>query len=443
MMHTYTKHTDMEHKDRNVLVRMWTVWEDTVGIGINACLALLAKSKGVRQHRHIEHRNGLKTKATISGVLSYLSQSLKKRKILVSMIVFILLTIPIVYLSLRYLSPVEAVQWWPDGGNAWKMRKQLTVTNNSAANLSSGTTVAITMDTSSLVSAGKLQSDCDDLRILYQPSSTTTTEVTRHLVFPSGTTCSTSITTKVYFKLQTALNTTISTTDYYSYYNNSGASTPSSTDNAFDVGSADATLVCPFDGSTTCAAGETPSTESGAVRYGGSKGALNLNGVNDYVTVTRSASIEPASAITVEMWVKNAPADSATRYILSKITGGDASYAIYTLSANTWRFYIRTSSGLYISANNTSNLNDGSWHHIAGTYDGSFVRFFVDGTQIGTATTASGTISYDVSQDLRLGNYNGSLYSARMGLDEVRVSDTARYTSNFTPSTTPFIRDSN
>src|SRR3989338_3532282 len=440
MMHTYTKHTDMEHKDRNVLVRMWTVWEDTVGIGINACLALLAKSKGVRQHRHIEHHTSLKTKATISGVLSYLSQSLKKRKILVSMIVFILLTIPIVYLSLRYLSPVEAVQWWPDGGNAWKMRKQLTVTNNSAANLSSGTTVAITMDTSALVSAGKLQSDCDDLRILYQPSSTTTTEVTRHLIFPSGTTCSTSTTTKVYFKLQAALNTTISTTDYYSYYNNSGASTPSSTDNAFDVGSADATLVCPFDGSTTCAAGETPSTESGAVRYSGSKGALNLDGSNDYVdssgTMQNLLGTTTAGSFTIEAWTYfNAPIpNQPDTYWL----GSSGQYINSIAIGNTWSLIrVRANSTIIECAAPTPN----TWIHIAVSYDGATLRLFKNGTSCGTASTSS--ITNSTSGVFRIGAsaYNNGNYPMRF--DEVRVSNTSRYNGNFTPSTIPFIRDSN
>src|SRR3989338_4550292 len=141
-------------------------------------------------------------------------KGIKRKRLILMLFVFVSLTLA-AYFSLLNLKSVEAVQWWPDGGNSWKMRKQLTVTNNSAANLSSGTTVAITVDTKALYDTGKLQSDCDDLRVLYQPSSTTTTEVTRHLIYPAGTTCATSTATKVNFKLQAALNTTISTSDYY------------------------------------------------------------------------------------------------------------------------------------------------------------------------------------------------------------------------------------
>ena len=207
--------------------RAWLAWEDMVGFVVGNVISVYKKLVGSIQLWPVRKPQGfMHVRHTATDPFSFVQMvkdMVKTRNRLAFTLTLFIILLPIAYLSLRYLSPAHATQWWPDGGNMWKMRKQLTVTNNSAANLSSGTTVAITMDTSALVSAGKLQSDCDDLRVLYQPSSTTTTEVTRHLIFPSGTTCSTSTTTKVYFKLQAALNTTISTTDYYSYYNNSGA----------------------------------------------------------------------------------------------------------------------------------------------------------------------------------------------------------------------------
>ena len=258
MRYAYSKHSEIKNK-RHFIVRAWLAWEELIGKALVILLGLGS----------VDPRLRTQTTSKVGGK--------RTRNFLLFFVFFLIITTPLVYLSLKYVKQVKAVQWWPNGGTSWEQRKQLTLTNNSAANLSSGTTVTITVDTKTLYDSGKLQSDCDDLRILYQPSSSQATEVTRHLVFPSGTTCSTSTTTKVNFKLQAALNTTASSTDYYVYYNNSGASTPSSTDDAFDTTSSiNATLVCPFDGSTTCAAGETPSTESGAVRYSGSKSAMSF-----------------------------------------------------------------------------------------------------------------------------------------------------------------------
>lgn len=59
----------------------------------------------------------------------------------------------------------EHVPWWDAD---WDYRQQLTVTNQSASNsLLSGYTVQSSFDTAALIAAGKLRSDCADLRLVY------------------------------------------------------------------------------------------------------------------------------------------------------------------------------------------------------------------------------------------------------------------------------------
>ncbi len=59
---------------------------------------------------------------------------------------------------------------------------------------------------------------------------------------------------------------------------------------------------------------------------------------------------------------------------------------------------------------------DGKWHHVAGTFDGSKVRFYVDGKQMGSGTTvAAGTqIDYSVRhrRDGAIGGYRRRLLRA-------------------------------
>jgi hypothetical protein len=94
----------------------------------------------------------------------------------------------------------------------------------------------------------------------------------------------------------------------------------------------------------------------------------------------------------------------------------------------------------------TPSLN--TWYHIAVSRDGSGdIRAFIDGTQIGstqnvTATFFNSTALLVMGADM----YNGSIHygNALDGyMDEIRISNTARYTSNFTPSTTAFTSDAN
>src|SRR3990167_10865373 len=90
----------------------------------------------------------------------------------------------------------------------------------------------------------------------------------------------------------------------YLYSSNPQATAPSNPDNAFDIGAKDALLVCPFDGSTTCAASETPSTESGAIRYSGAKSAMSFDGSNDKVESSSNSDLSGLSQVTIEYWTK-------------------------------------------------------------------------------------------------------------------------------------------
>src|SRR3989338_940482 len=430
MTYTYSKDHHVENDHRNILVRAWLAWEELIGKILGPVIS--------------RKPDGSKSQHDPFSFFDMLKSTVRTRKRLAITLTFFIILPPLAYLTLRYALPARAVQWWPDGGASWSQRKQLTVTNNSAANLSSGTTVAITLDTSTLVSTGKVQSDCDDLRILYQPSSSTTTEVARHLIYPVGTTCTTSTATKVYFKLQAALNAGVSSADYYTYYNNAGATTPSSTDAAFNVGSADATLVCPFDGSTTCAAGETPSTETGAVRYSGSKGAMSFDGVNDSVSSAGSSSLSIASAITIEFWMdpSRTPVGQGDYGIVRSNYGSDG-FLVETRGDNKITVWLKTANNAWSSyLTSTSTFSNNTWTHVVVTYSTGNLKLYFNGVLDKTITTVTGDISYGGNPAAVVGNWGGTQYFPGY-IDEVRLSNIVRYTSNFTPQTTPFVRDSN
>src|SRR3989344_2394644 len=219
----------------------------------------------------------IKNLASLFGILPHKAfkwlTATRRRKILSS-----ILAILILITSIRFaFFGKEALAGWSTAHAAWAKRKQLKITNNSGDSLAANTTIAVTVNTKDLVTLGKIQSDCDDLRVVYQPDSSTNTELDRFLSYAGGLTCSTSEATKVYFKIQATLANAATSSLYYMYYANGSASSPSSTDNAYDIGSANAMLVCPFDGTTTCAAAEVPSTGSGAIRYSGTKSALSFD----------------------------------------------------------------------------------------------------------------------------------------------------------------------
>jgi hypothetical protein len=88
---------------------------------------------------------------------------------------------------------------------------------------------------------------------------------------------------------------------------------------------------------------------------------------------------------------------------------------------------------------NTVDFSLNTWHHIAGTWDGSTVRVFVDGV-LSNSIAQTGSSTSNPAHGLLVGNSGGGRQFPGI-IDEVRVSDIARYTSNFSVPTSEFTTD--
>lgn len=150
-------------------------------------------------------------------------------------------------------------------------------------------------------------------------------------------------------------------------------------------------------------------------------------------------------AFTMELWVKT----TATSV---RVPLGEAGTFWFGIT-NTGQSKIAIGGGT--SGEKTFNgpvINDGNWHHLAFVNDqgGLTQRFYVDGVQAQSATWGSALTTNPLAGDLALGAYGGNSsvydwYGAGGGLiDEVRISNVARYTgSSFTPATAAFEPDNN
>jgi hypothetical protein len=114
-------------------------------------------------------------------------------------------------------------------------------------------------------------------------------------------------------------------------------------------------------------------------------------------------------------------------------------------AANDWGWYFRvnqTANKISLDIYDTSDkavtssttINDGAWHHIAVVRSGSSVKLYVNGVSEGTPITTAGTLRTSTAKLTigRLGEANSNYYTGY--IDEFRVSSSARWTGNFTPS---------
>lgn len=162
-------------------------------------------------------------------------------------------------------------------------------------------------------------------------------------------------------------------------------------------------------GATTAAEDADPSWIDLSSRYY-KRSALRFNGT-DYVRVKRSASLEPAN-ISVGAIVRATGTAGNYRYIVSKgaLQCKTASYGLFTGATGGLQFYMSNGVDSVLSADAGPQLWDGKWHIVLGTFDGSQVRLFVDGDEIGTGTPASIAMGYGLADDnnLYIGDYRGS-----------------------------------
>ena len=94
---------------------------------------------------------------------------------------------------------------------------------------------------------------------------------------------------------------------------------------------------------------------------------------------------------------------------------------------------------------NNFSIPYNEWVHIAGVYDGSTLYLFVNGNLI-ASESYSGPISDSRNEDIVINRHvwaSGSSSRLSGQLDELRISNIARYTSNFNPPNYEFENDNN
>jgi hypothetical protein len=86
-------------------------------------------------------------------------------------------------------------------------------------------------------------------------------------------------------------------------------------------------------------------------------------------------------------------------------------------------------------------ITTGTWNHIALVRNSNTLTIYVNGVSGGTAATLGASLSSQSA--LYIGNREDNNLSLNGYLDELRISNTARYTTTFTPTTAAFVNDAN
>jgi len=165
--------------------------------------------------------------------------------------------------------------------------------------------------------------------------------------------------------------------------------------------------------------------------------AIIFDGIDDFIKINDSGSLDLSNEMTVEAWAKYAPNyEGSARWIVSKrddqcctsgnyvVAWGCDQSCFITLS------YTSTIPGLEEGVRHIWYPTPNSWHHVAGTYDGSYLRFWLDYQLVSTHVTNARNQRTN-NNPLIIGA-EGSIEGGVFGsffkgtIDEVRISNIAR-----------------
>jgi len=179
--------------------------------------------------------------------------------------------------------------------------------------------------------------------------------------------------------------------------------------------------------------------------------ALEFNGIDNFVEITLDSSLDVSASFTIGAWIKT-NGDTAIGSVIRHNTDGskvdqtalmidwtslDASNADKATighkdsDSKTWK---------YITG--TTNVNDGEWHHIFATFDGSILKVYVDKILEGTSPSFTST-DYGASSWL-IGKFRGNaeyfnglindarIYNRAISPDEIAILYYSQGTDNIT-----------
>jgi Concanavalin A-like lectin/glucanases superfamily len=130
--------------------------------------------------------------------------------------------------------------------------------------------------------------------------------------------------------------------------------------------------------------------------------AAQFKAKEDLVFVPDQPSYVLDFGVTIAAWVKPDSIDT-TQTLFRKSEDQDSSFAL-AIHNRKYEFAIRLTSGRLVSV--SAPAKAGEWSHVAGTYDGTVLRLYVDGVQVKSAR-AAGTLARS-SGPLLMGNDGSS-----------------------------------
>ena len=151
--------------------------------------------------------------------------------------------------------------------------------------------------------------------------------------------------------------------------------------------------------------------------------AVSFDGIDDYINMSNSASLQFTSSLTIEAWInlESFGSGSDVDIVLRK---GEGNPNDYQLAIHDQKLALMIVENDDAGLESTASLTATTWYYLAGTWNGSMRRVYLNGSEDGSGPK-TGPISPPDARDIYIGGRLGTDLSTGV-IDEVRASNTTR-----------------
>lgn len=164
--------------------------------------------------------------------------------------------------------------------------------------------------------------------------------------------------------------------------------------------------------------------------------SILFDGTGDYITIPNSPNWDFGTGdFTIDFWIKTNTYGVKTTYSMRVLSRGVHTTAehigMYINTANDFAFIVGTQENTV-----SQGISDNQWHHIAAVRNSGTLKIYVDGIQ---KLSTTNTVNIVGTYELVLGAYypkDGGWFDG--SIEEFRISNVARWTSNFDVPDSPY-----
>ena len=159
--------------------------------------------------------------------------------------------------------------------------------------------------------------------------------------------------------------------------------------------------------------------------------SLEFDGLDDYVEVPDSSSLNLTDEVTIEAWVNWKGTGDSWQTIVTKgihYAGSNENYALYINRDGKYVCFVLTTEndGRVYFSSPLNSVHVGAWFHVMATYNGTegVAKIYLNARLEATETSFSGNLTTN-DQSLRIGHRQYSNHYFNGTLDKVRIGNKA------------------